>query len=282
MQTDAYAYPWSGRALAGLLVAASRLGALVLIGLVLFADLRLENPLRLLRAFVGLCLAPGLAAWLVARAFAATIRVAEGALVIDRRGERIEVPCRSIADVRPWTVPLPSSGVALRLASGRRFAYGLQIDDPDALAAAVADAGGAASVRAAARHPAARYAAARGRWRSRWRHGLLAFPVFALVPTVPLFRLHQWIVFGGTFGEYYTYGLRAYLLGFAIYWATLTIALVLYAAVLRALAEAIAMPATWIAPARADGIRRCVEIADRVLYYGGVPALLAWVYVQSR
>jgi apolipoprotein N-acyltransferase len=105
--------------------------------------------------------------------------------------------------------------------------------------------------------------------------------LFALVPTLPLFRLHQWIAYGGTFGEYYTYGLEAYLLGFAIYWATLTIDLVLYAAALRVVAEAVALPATYLAPARAERVRRVVEVANRVFYYGGVPALLLRHFLSS-
>ena len=47
----------------------------------------------------------------------------------------------------------------------------------------------------------------------RLEHPLLKFVVYSLVPTVPVFRLHQFITYGGAFGEYYTFGLKAYLLG---------------------------------------------------------------------
>jgi apolipoprotein N-acyltransferase len=111
---------------------------------------------------------------------------------------------------------------------------------------------------------------------------MLAFVVFALVPAVAFFRLNQWIAYGGTFGEYYTYGLQAYLSAFAIYWATFTIYLVLYAAVLRVGTEAIVLPATWIVPARAATARRAMEIVNRILYYGAVFALLLRLYLQSE
>ena len=98
---------------------------------------------------------------------------------------------------------------------------------------------------------------------------------------MPLFRLHQWVAYGDTFGEYYTYGLEAYLLAFAIYWATDTIYLVLYAAVLRAIAEPVAFAAAWLLPARAERVRRALEIGDRVLYFGGVPLLLVRLFLLS-
>jgi len=170
--------------------------------------------------------------------------------------------------------------VWLRLRSGRRFQYGLAVTDPIALIDAVADAGAPDVVRAAARHPAAVYGRSRRDAALRWRDALLKFVVLALVPAVPLFRLHQWIAYGDTFGEYYTYGLQAYVLGFAMYWSAFIIYLVLYAAVLRVVAEAAVIAAAWAAPARIAGVRRVVERLDRLLYFVGVPAFLlrlAWL-----
>jgi apolipoprotein N-acyltransferase len=225
---------------------------------------------------------PGIAAWLWERACAVTARIEDGALVLERRTGRTEIPCAAIDRVIPWTVPLPANGVWLRLRSGRRFRYGLQVGDPIALTDVLVDAGAAEQVRAAARGPIAMYAQAKNGLPRRWYHPLLKFPVFALVPTLPIFRLNQWVAYGGTFGEYYIYGLHAYLLGFAIYWGSITIYLVLYAGALRAVAEAIALPAAWLSPARARSVRRAVEIAARVLYYGAVPAVLIRLYVLSR
>lgn len=280
MNTRAIAYPPSWRIAAAVLTAISRGSLLALLALLLFFDTRLANPLRLIRAFAALCLAPGIAAWLLERAFAVRVSTQSDTLVLQRRRQRIEIPCDAIDRVVPWTIPLPAGGMWLRLRSGRRFRYGLQVADPIALIDALADAGAPEHVRAASRHPAALYT----RWKNmvprRWYHPLLKFVVFALVPTLPLFRLHQWIAYGGTFGEYYTYGLKAYLLGFAIHWITITIYLVLYAAALRAAAETAALTAACATPSRAPRVRQAVEIAHRVLYYAGVPVLLIRLFLS--
>ena len=282
MKTRAIAYPPPWRIAAAVLVAVSRGSLVVLLALLMFFDTRLTNQLRLMRTFAQFCLAPGIAAWLVERVFAATLLIQDGALVLQRRRQRIEVPCDAIDRVAPWTVPLPSGGLWLRLKSGRRFRYGLQVADPVALIEALADAGAPPHVRAASRHPAAIYARSKNRAPQRWYHPVLKFVAFALVPTLPLFRLHQWIAYGGTFGEYYTYGLQAYLLAFAIYWATFTVYLMLYAAGLRAVAETIALTVACVAPSRAVIVRRAVEIADRILYYGGVPVVLIRFFLRGR
>jgi apolipoprotein N-acyltransferase len=266
----AYASFW--RVVVAVLVTIRRAGLLAMVFAMLFLETRLDNPLRLLRTFVVVGVAPGVAAWLLARAFAARIAIDGRVLRVQRRDEHVEIPCESIVGVVPWTVPLPGDGLWLRLKSGRLFRYGLQVPDPVALIEGLADAGAAETVREAARHPSAVYGRSRPRW--SWYRPLFEYALLALVPTIPLFRLHQWVAYGGTFGEYYTYGLQAYLLGFAAYWWTFTIHLVLYAAVLRTIAEAIVLPAAWLAPGRVDGVRTIVEWAYRLLYFGSVPAFL--------
>ncbi|MEB2286075.1 MAG: hypothetical protein B6D46_03730 [Polyangiaceae bacterium UTPRO1] len=278
----ARAYPRFWRLVAAVLVAVSRTGVLVLAGVLMgFPDARLDNPLRLLRAFVALSLAPGLAAWLLARVFTAAVTIADGLLVVSRRDRRIEVPLAALAGVAPWRVPLPGNGLALVLRSGRRAPVDLQLGDVNGLVEALAAAGASAAVRDRMRTPAAVYQSSRRDDRRRWWHPLLSYGVLALVPTLPVFRLNQWIVYGGTFGEYYTYGLRAYLFGFIAYWWTFTIYLVLWAGVLRAGAEAVVMATAWAAPARVPAVRRAVEVIDRIAYYGGVPLFLLRVAVLA-
>src|SRR5262245_13278457 len=127
MTTEAIAYPRSWRIAAAVLVAVSRGSLLAIAAVLLVPDAgvgivsRLENPLRLMRVFALFSLAPAVTAWIVERAFLATLTVRDGALVLQRRGQRVEIPCRAIDGVVPWTIPLPSDGVWLRLASGRRF-----------------------------------------------------------------------------------------------------------------------------------------------------------------
>ena len=104
--------------------------------------------------------------------------------------------------------------------------------------------------------------------------------MIGLVPAVPLFRVHQWIAYGGTFGEYYTYGLKAYLLGFAVYWGTMVVYLVIWAAVCRAVSEIVSVATVLAAPSQAVRMRRVAEIMHRCLYYGGVPLLLLVRFAQ--
>lgn len=272
MSADAIAYPLSWRIIAAVLIAISRGGVLLLLALVLVSHVQIP-PLMLMRAFTIVAIAPATAAWLVARAFAVTARIADGQLVLEQRERRIEIPCSAITRLTAWTIPVPGAGLWLWLRSGRRFRYGLQIADPTALLEALAAAGGPAEGRAVVEHPSVIYARAKPSHR-RWYHALLKFVGFAFLVTLPLFRVHQYIAYGGTFGEYYLLGLQAYLITFGIYWGTLTIYLVLYAALWRALAEVVAFATAWLAPSRAARVRRAVEVVYRVLYYGGVPVLV--------
>jgi apolipoprotein N-acyltransferase len=235
-----------------------------------------------MRTFAVLCLAPGIAAWLLNRLFAARLSIERGTLVLEQPGRRTEIPCDSIARVAAWAVPLPAGGVWLWLQSGRRFRYGLHLAKPSDLIEALSAAGAPETLRGSSATPAARWAQAKYGTALRWYRPLLDFPVFALVPTLPVFRLHQWIAYGGTFGEYYAYGLQAYLLAFAIYWATFTIYLVLYAAALRALTEVVALVAAYAAPALTERARRTAETVRGLAFYGGVPLFLLRLYLSSR
>ncbi|MEO6026617.1 MAG: hypothetical protein ABIR79_07105 [Candidatus Binatia bacterium] len=230
----------------------------------------------LLRAFGLLCLAPALVAWLLRRVHATTMTVSDDVLVLRARAEGIEIPLASIAAVVPWWVPLPAPGFWLGLRSGQRLPEGLIPNDPGAFLSSLADAGISDEVLGPpSRHPMSLYAKAKSAARRRIDHPLLKFVLFSLVPTLPLFRLRQFLVYGGTFGEYYQYGLKVYLLGFGIYWLLFAVYLLLYAAVLRALTEAASLAAAWSMPAHAASVRRGAETVHRILYYAGVPAVLA-------
>ena len=274
MRYRARAYPSYGRIVSAILLATSRGSLLVMLALLMFFETRLGNQLRLMKVFATFCLVPGAAAWLLDHAFAATAWFEGGTLVLDQRTRRVEVPSDAVADVVPWRVPIPPGGLWLRLKSGKRFAYGLSLDDPTAFVDELVAAGARQPVRATGADPTLLYTRAKNTVPRRWYHPILKFVVFGLVPTLPLFRLHQWIAYGGTFGEYYTYGLEAYLIAFAIYWATLIIYLMLYAALLRSIVEAVSLAAAYLAPARAEAVRSLAELAQRFAYYGGIPLLL--------
>jgi hypothetical protein len=204
----------------------------------------------------------------------ATLSVEPGRLVLERRGERVEIPLASVAAVRAWRVPLPGAGLTLRMQSGRAFAYGLQVADPLPLLEAIGrEHAGAAGE---ARHPLVAFAHARATslFQRRWQW-VLKFLVFPLLPGTVLFQLNQRITYGGPFAQYQMYGWGPYLASFAIYVAYATAALVLLASVFRGAAEGVAYGAAWLSPPHARGVRRVVEVACALLYYVGLPALLA-------
>ena len=271
----ARAYPPAWRLIAALLTSIVGLSFPLLLVLVWLADDPPISPLMLLRAFTLLIVLPGLAVWLIGRAFTVAVELRPDELIVWRRDLRLEVPCATIGQVRPWIIPLPGSGFALTLRSGRRLRYGLQLRDPTALVQALA-ACGVDGARAALAHQSLAYAGAKAACtRRRWYHWLGRYVVFALGPTAVLFNAHQHIAYGGTFGQYYLVGLAAYARTFAVYWSTVVIYLALYASVWRAGADGVSLLAAWVAPARARAVRRATELACQVGYYGGVPVLLA-------
>ena len=271
----ARAYPPLWRCVAGGLVAASR-ASLPVLALVVAA--RLDEPLplpTLLVAVTAFSALPALAAWLLERAFAASVELRERALHVRGRSLRLEVPCASIERAEPWRLPLPGPGVSLRLRSGALLHPGLEAPDLAPLLGALAEAGGVEAARDALREPVVVYAHAKQQHaRGLSRHPLFKFPGFALLPTAVLFNAHQHIAYGGTLGQYYQLGLRAYVATLAVYWTTVAIYLVLYAAVWRGAAEGAALLAAWIVPAQAMRVRRAVEMVCTAAFYGGVPLLV--------
>ena len=262
------------RAVLATLVAASAVSApLILLRVVVISDYPMTLPLLIAMLVMLVLLPAGLAA-LLTFGFRAQLGIDGDALVVRRRDVRITVPLSAIVAVAPWTVPLPTPGASLRLRSGRRFAYRLALRDPSRLVEMLTRAGAAPGTIAA--DPAFQHAAARAAYAPpRWWHRLLKFPGFALLPTAVLFRAHQWIAYGGTFGEYYSYGATAYALTFLEHWTTVTIYVVLWAATWRMVGEVLAWLATRLWPTAATAVRRLVEAGCGVLYFGGVPVLLA-------
>jgi apolipoprotein N-acyltransferase len=233
-----------------------------------------SNTLTLMRSFAALFLLPEAAAWCVLRAFAARASLDDGVLVLTRGARRLELAARDIVAVEPWRVPIPGPGVRLRLASGERWRYGLALDDPAALARALA-AAGAALAQEGAPSRATTYALARlAIRRGRLDRPLAKFVVFPLALALPAFRLHQHIAYGSAFGEYHTFGLKAYLTTFALWWAAWAIGVVLCAAALRAAIEAGTLLAVLLRPGHAIATRRWLEWFGLAVFYLGPPTLL--------
>jgi len=267
LTAGAYTPPW--RIAAALLVAVSRASLPVLLALVVLANdppIGLAVLVQLLALFAVL---PAVAAHLIARRCAARVELAGADLVLRRPDLVVEVPHSAIARVAPWILPLPGAGLTVWMRSGRRLRYAIQVDDPAPLL-------GALTGHAAPPHASVAYAhAAAGSSRWRWYHYAGKFVLFALVPTAVFFNAHQHIAYGGPLGEYHLLGLAAYLQTFVLYWITLSIYLVLFASAWRGAAEAAALAAAWAAPSQAARVRRIAEVGCRVLYYAGVPALVA-------
>jgi apolipoprotein N-acyltransferase len=263
--------PWQ-RALLSLLRSAARLAVLVL-GLAALAGDGGGGMLMQLRRFALLVLAPEALAWAIAWSAAARARIVDGHLAIDSRWRRIEIPLPSIASARAWRMPLPGSGLDLRLASGARWPQGLALRDPDAFAAWLARAG-------ARIDPSPQ--ATRRAWRDRalairphrFDHPLAKFVLFPLVPALPAFRLHQHIAYGGTFGEWQTFGAGAWFGALGLWWASWAVALVLLAGGLRAVVETASAAVLAWRPERAVRTRATLLATARLLYYLGVPLWL--------
>ncbi len=91
------------------------------------------------------------------------------------------------------------------------------------------------------------------------------------------FRLHQYIAYGGTLGEFYTFGLKAYLTTFALWWAAWIIGVTLCAAALRAAIEVASLVVVVVQPTHATAARLALERIGLAALYIGLPM---WLLVQ--
>jgi apolipoprotein N-acyltransferase len=240
---------------------------------ILLSDSLRGNTLAQIRTFAGLFLAPEVASWCILFVFATRASTENGALVLTRGAQRLELAVRDIVAVEPWRVPIPGPGASLRLVSGERWRYGLALANPTALARALISAGAPTQERTPSRgttYAKARLAIRRG----RIDQPFAKFFLFPIALALPAFRLHQHIAYGSGFGEYYTFGLMAYLTSFALWWAAWAIGVVLIAAALRAAIEAGTLLAVLLRPGQAIDIRRWLERLGLAALYLGLPAWL--------
>jgi len=213
---------------------------------------------------------PFLLALLVGAAVKGRLAIEPDKLVLTLRRERFEVPFASILAIRPLRLPLPGPGVRLVLASKRSFERRLVLSDPAALLSALE--GELPSARSDLAHPAIRFATARR------THGLRRWPYFAvkygLVPlafAIVLFRLHQYIMYGGAFGQYHLSGLGPYLRAFGLRWAGVAGGLIVYAGLVRFAVEVVSLGGTYLFAAHARGIRRAAEVLVDIAYFVVIP-----------
>lgn len=107
-----------------------------------------------------------------------------------------------------------------------------------------------------------------------WAHPACQFGLLPLGLAVVAFRLHQHIVFGSTWGEWQTLGPQAFLSGFALWWATWLMGVVLCAAVLRAGLEGMLWLLGQAQPDTAARLRPLLERLRLLLLYAGLPLWL--------
>ncbi len=265
--TVAYPAPWRPALLVPFAI--SRLCAPLPLAAVLLINDPPITPPALLTLFALAVALPGMVVAAARALWRGDWELREHDLVVRRRGETIEIPLDAVAAATFWRLPWPRSGVSLQTRAGRRF----HLEDGEArLLDALADDG----VAAQADGVMAVYARAmRAAPRRRWYHAFGKFVLFSLLPTAPLFNVHQFIAYGGTFGEYYLLGLRAYLTTFAAHWSTVIILLIGVAALWRLLVELACLAAAALAAERAAAIRAWSERAATFAYYIGVPIALA-------
>lgn len=266
--------PPAARLAAGLLRAFAR-GSLLWMGAaMLLNDSLRTNTLAQIRMVSGLVLAPEAAAWFVLRAFSATALLENGRLVLTQGARRLELAVRDIVAVAPWRIPVPSAGASLELVSGQRWPYGLAVANPISLAGALKAVGAALEQPSMPTRVMAYAQACLAIRHGRIDRPVVKFVLFPLLLALPAFRLHQHIAYGSTLGEYYTFGLKAYVTTFALWWAAWAIGVVLSAAALRAIIEIGTVLTVLVRPQQAIEVRHWLERFGLVALYLGLPVWL--------
>ena len=275
--------PPVARVTAGLLRAAASAGLFAMCVALLFNESLRTNTLAQMRMFATFILAPLAASWCVLFLYLAKASIAGGRLVLARGKALEEIALTDIAAVQLWRVLLPCPGLSVRFKTGQRWRYGLALRNPQLLAAALAAAGcRTAQEQTTSRMVFDAYLQARlAIGRSRLDHPIVKYALLSLALAVPAFHLQQQIAYGGPFGEYYAYGLKAYLGAFALWWAAWAIGVTLSDALLRAAVAAGTLMAALVRPTQAVAIRRSLHSVRHVALFFGLPAwLLLTIYAR--
>ncbi|MBC7456300.1 MAG: apolipoprotein N-acyltransferase [Massilia sp.] len=268
--------PPAARLAAGLLRVLARAGLLWMCLTLLLDQALRTNTLAQVRLFAGLFLAPEAACWGVLFLFSAQATIVNGTLVLTSGSRRFALALGDIGAVRLWRLPFPCRGLSLQLADGKRWRYALALANPAVLAGALgAAAGEPLPQRSWARAVMQAYVhAGAAIRRSRLDHPIAKYLLLPLALAIPAFHLQQHIAYGGAFGEYYTYGLKAYLAAFGLWWAAWSIGVVLSDAVLRAMIEAATVLVAIWRPMRVVAIRQGLHRVGHVALFLGLPAWL--------
>jgi apolipoprotein N-acyltransferase len=255
-------------------------GALLAMGAAMLMDdgALLARPLAQIRLFVAAVLVPELAAWLVLQAGAARAAATPAGLVLTRGGRQLLLAPTTVSAVAHWRLPWPAPGVCLRLADGSRLDLAgvdpLQLQSVLA-PATVPTAMPAQAPRALLHAHAVMAARPQDRRLALLAHPALKFGLLPLLLALPAFRLHQHIAYGGSFGEWQSFGAPAWFSTLLLWWAGWVIGTAIAAAVLRGLIEAAALLVLALRPQASVPARRLLERLGLALFYLGLPAWLA-------
>ncbi|AVP96683.1 apolipoprotein N-acyltransferase [Ahniella affigens] len=197
-------------------------------------------------------------------------------LLMTRGATHIEIEPSRIQSLQVFRMPRPYAAVALTFDSGQVWSHHICVHDPVAFSEGVRAHGGAASWQSDSMQRAAEQASRRaGSWH-RWLDApWLQYGLWPLLMSLPAFRLNQVITFGGTFGEWQTFGPGAWFLGLLIWWVAWAIGISLLGGALRGFSDAL----TWLlgrwrlAAARSDA--NLIQWLRRAVFYLGVPIWLA-------
>jgi apolipoprotein N-acyltransferase len=268
--------PPMARIAAGVLRTLARCGLCWMCVALLLDDALRANTLGQVRMFATLFLFPEASAWVVLLFFSAKASLEDGCLVLTRGAQRLALPLAEIAHCALWPLPIPSPGLSLQLAGGKNWRYALALSKPDVLAAAIAAAGGPTLVEHGRKHPVMQVylQASLAIRRTKFDSPLAKYLLLPLILAIPAFHLQQHIAYGGAFGEYYAFGLRAYLTAFALWWAAWSIGVVLSEALLRAAIETGTLLTALLRPARAVLMRQGLERLGHAALFLGLPAWL--------
>lgn len=274
-----FVLPPAARIAAGVARLLARGGLLAMCLAMLLNEALRTNTLAQLRLIAVLFFLPELIAWCLMMAFSAQASLSQGRLLLVRGAQRLEIDLARVSAITPWRMPLPMPGVDLQLAGEGRWPYGLALPEPARFALALghgvpppAQAGTAPAAALLDVYTQARLAA--GRW--RLDHPFAKFVLLPLVLALPAFHLHQHIAYGSAFGEYYSFGLAAYLAAFALWWAAWAIGVLLGATLLRAVIEGGSLLAAVLRPGQALQVRGGLQGAAHAALYLGLPAWLLW------
>lgn len=251
----------------------ARLALLLLaINLLLDANLR-SNVLAQMRLAGVFYLLPEVLAWSMLRFRKKRLVLQSGAMLLDDGKNSRTLTTNEIHSVRPWRLPLPHGGLLVRLNDGQLLR--LAVDTPHVLMNALQQCRLIAAQQQTTPMLTRFMQAREIRLHTKLNHPLVKFALFPLLIALPAFRLHQHIAYGHTLGEYYTFGLKAYLTTLGLWWATWAIGVMASYAILRAAMEGIAAISTVVRPQTALDQRYLIERMGLLALYLGMPLWLA-------